>query len=132
MVKIKKLKHLLELHGLKQANESEIDKRFNAVQRISEWYVRAGSEAMCEKWLVAVVKRIFSANYLKEFFSVQKMSPEKWPKVIIIVTMNQMWTAVTTTPDTTLSSSNDGAEILYTFLMYYLLFVMIKFCGNQY
>ena len=67
------------------------------------------------------MKRIFSANYLKEFFSVQKMSPEKWPKVIIIVTMNQMWTAVTTTPDTTLSSSNDGAEILYTFLMYYCL-----------
>ena len=37
--------------------ESEIDKFFNEIQRISELYSRAGSENSLEQWLVAAVKR---------------------------------------------------------------------------
>ena len=47
-----------EFYNLKPINESEIDKLFNEVQRISELYVRSGSEIISEKWLVAAVKRI--------------------------------------------------------------------------
>ena len=46
-----------ELSDLKPLNEADIDKLFNELQRISEWYVRAGSEAILESWLVAAVKR---------------------------------------------------------------------------
>ena len=51
-----------ELCDIKQVNESDIDKLRNEVQRISEWYVRAGSEVMCEKWLVAPVKKESTYN----------------------------------------------------------------------
>ena len=46
-----------ELYDIKPVNESDIDKLFNEIQRISEWYVRIGSEAMAKAWLVAAVKR---------------------------------------------------------------------------
>ena len=46
-----------ELYDLKPVSESDVDKLFNEIQRISEWYIRSGIEAMAEKWLVAAVKR---------------------------------------------------------------------------
>ena len=46
-----------ELYDLKPVSENEVDKLFNEIQRISEWYIRSGTEAMAEKWLVAAVKR---------------------------------------------------------------------------
>ena len=46
-----------ELYDLKPVAENDVDKLFNEVQRISEWYIRSGSETMVEKWLVAAVKR---------------------------------------------------------------------------
>ena len=53
------LHHILihELYDLKLVNEQDVDKYFNEIQRISEWYIRSGSAAMAEKWLVAAVKR---------------------------------------------------------------------------
>ena len=46
-----------ELYELRPVEENSVDKLFNEIQRISEWYVRAGTENISEKWLVAAVKR---------------------------------------------------------------------------
>ena len=46
-----------ELYDRRPVGESEIDKFFNDIQRISELYSRAGSENIPEQWLVAAVKR---------------------------------------------------------------------------
>ena len=46
-----------ELYDLKPVNEPDVDILLNEIQRIPEWYVRAGSETIAENWFVAVVKR---------------------------------------------------------------------------
>ena len=61
---VEDLQHICiqELYDFKQVSESEIDKLLNEVQRLPEWYVRAGSEIMCEEWLVAAIKRNLPTN----------------------------------------------------------------------
>ena len=46
-----------ELYDLKFVSEADVDKLFNDIQRISELYIRAGSESITEQWLVAFVNR---------------------------------------------------------------------------
>ena len=51
-----------ELYELRPVEENSVDKLFNEIQRISELYVRAGTEDISEKWLVAAVKRNLPAK----------------------------------------------------------------------
>ena len=46
-----------ELYELKPVDDNSIDKFFNEVQRIFEWYVKAGTDNISEKWLVVASER---------------------------------------------------------------------------
>ena len=45
-----------ELYDLKSVAEPNIDQLLNDRQRIAEWYIRSGPEAMAEKWLVVAMQ----------------------------------------------------------------------------
>ena len=46
-----------ELFNIQPVSETDVDKLFGEIQRISEWYTKAGSEGIAGQWLVAAVKR---------------------------------------------------------------------------
>ena len=45
-----------------------MDKLFHEIQRIFEWYIKIGTEAMAEQWLVAAIKRNFPTKISTDLF----------------------------------------------------------------
>lgn len=53
---------LQELFDIKPVSEADVDNLFGEIQRISEWYIKAGDDVIAEQWLVAAVKRNLPLN----------------------------------------------------------------------